>query len=115
MGQLVRAAVVGGSPSHNNQRADALLRLGSDCSGYGSDFLALKQCGVNVRTIFCAEIDANKVNMLAKTHAIHDDLDYTLDGDIKTRYCNCNAQVRYVCLMRPVSGFQLCRQRCWAP
>jgi len=65
----------------------AVVRLGSDCSGYGSEFLALKLCNLNVHTVFCAEIDAGKVKLLQRTHAIHNDLEYTLHNDIKTRDC----------------------------
>ena len=64
-----------------------VVRLGSDCSGYGSEFLALKLCNLNVHTVFCSEIDAGKVKLLQRTHAIHNDLDYTLYNDIKTRDC----------------------------
>jgi DNA (cytosine-5)-methyltransferase 1 len=76
------------TPKRNSRGGDAAaVRLGSDCSGYGSEFLALKQCGVDVRTVFCAEIDANKVKLLKRTHDIHNDSDYTLYSDIKTRDC----------------------------
>lgn len=87
--QLVRTAVGSpATPKRNSHGGDAaVVRLGSDCSGYGSEFLALKQCGVDVRTIFCAEIDANKVKLLKRTHDIHNDSDYSLYIDIKTRDC----------------------------
>ena len=87
--QLVRTAVGSpATPKRNSRGGDAaVVRLGSDCSGYGSEFLALKQCGVDVRTVFCAEIDANKVKLLTRTHDIQNDSDYTLYSDIKTRDC----------------------------
>ena len=91
--RLVRTtAGSSGSPAadpdiHHGNRSVAVVRLGSDCSGYGSEFLALKQCNVNVQTVFCAEIDAGKVKLLKRTHALHQDLDYTLYNDIKTRDC----------------------------
>jgi len=49
--------------------------------------LALKLCNLNVHTVFCSEIDAGKVKLLQRTHAIHNDLEYTLYNDIKTRDC----------------------------
>jgi len=76
-----------GTPKLDNHRPDAAVRLGSDCSGYGSEFLALKQCGVNVRTAFCSEIDANKLTLLKRTREMHNDVDYALHRDIKTRDC----------------------------
>lgn len=89
--QLVRsAASSSGTTSRDTPCGGgsvAVVRLGSDCSGYGSEFLALKQCNLNVHTVFCAEIDAGKVQLLKRAHAIHNDLDYTLYNDIKTRDC----------------------------
>ena len=68
--------------------APGLIRLGSDCSGYGSEFLALKQCGLPVKTTFCAEIDGNKTKMLKRMHEMYNDDDFHLYTDIKTRDCN---------------------------
>ena len=88
--QLLRQVAL---PSGTNQtnskfKVPEVLRLGSDCSGYGSEFLALIQIGLPVKTVFCSEIDANKVKMLNRMHAIHHDVDYHLYTDIKARDCS---------------------------
>ena len=85
--KLVRSAASSSGTTSRDTPCGGVVRLGSDCSGYGSEFLALKQCRLNVRTVFCAEIDAGKVQLLKRTHVIHNDLDYTLYNDIKTRDC----------------------------
>ncbi len=47
-----------------------VVRVGSDCSGYGSEYLALKLSGVNVQTVFCSEVDAKKRAMLRAVHRL---------------------------------------------
>jgi len=74
-------------PSMKRAR-NANVLLGSDCSGYGSDFLALHLLGVPVRTAFCAECDPVKVRLLRDLHKLHNDAagdDFVLYHDIKAR------------------------------
>ena len=44
------------------------IRLGSDCSGLGSDFLAMKLLGCNVKPVFCSEICPDKVILMTAMH-----------------------------------------------
>ena len=53
-------------PCHNGR-----IRLGSDCSGYGSDFLALALAGVGpIDVVFVAECDDKKLSMLKCLHSL---------------------------------------------
>jgi DNA-cytosine methyltransferase len=61
------------------------VRLGSDCTGYSSEFLALKYSGVDVKTVFCAEIDPDKVVLLRRAHDMFGDTGFTFYRDIKER------------------------------
>ena len=45
------------------------IRLGSDCSGLSSDFLALKLLGCDVVPIFCTEICQEKIKLMSVMHA----------------------------------------------
>lgn len=44
------------------------IRLGSDCSGLGSDFLAMKLLGCDVKPVFCSEICPDKVILMTAMH-----------------------------------------------
>ena len=44
------------------------IRVGSDCTGYGSDFLSLMLLGVNALLVFVAEKDAGKRELMKATH-----------------------------------------------
>jgi len=66
-------------------KAPEIIRLGSDCSGYGSEFLAMQFSGLRVKTVFCAEIDSNKVVLLRRTHRIFNDDNFVLYTDITQR------------------------------
>ena len=59
--------------------------MGSDCAGYGSDYLALKLNGVKVETSFFAEIDPQKVALLHRVHDLYNDTDFLLYWDNKDR------------------------------
>ncbi|MFM7982069.1 MAG: DNA cytosine methyltransferase, partial [Candidatus Fonsibacter sp.] len=59
------------------------MRLGSDCAGYGSDYLAFKLNGVKVETRFCSEIDPQKVALLHRVRGLYNDTDFVLYRDIK--------------------------------
>jgi len=56
------------------------VRLGSDFTGYGSDALALKFCGLKVKTVFCAEIDPHMVAVVCRVHDVFGGSD-DKDGD----------------------------------
>lgn len=60
------------------------IRLGSDCCGLGSDFLALKLLGCDIKPRFCSEICPDKIKMMTIMHAKfgHSPL---IMGDIKDR------------------------------
>ena len=60
------------------------IRLGSDCCGLGSDFLALKLLGCDIKPLFCSEICPDKIKMMTIMHAKfgHSPL---IMGDIKDR------------------------------
>jgi DNA-cytosine methyltransferase len=51
------------------------IRLGSDCTGIGTDYLALKAAllGTDVSVVFVADKDENKVRLLKKLHGMHSD------------------------------------------
>lgn len=84
------AAAAAPSPGKVHQRSDdphraSIIRLGSDCSGYGSEFLAMQYVGLPVKTVFCSEIDPDKVTLLRRAHAMFEDNAFTLYPDIKQR------------------------------
>jgi len=85
--KLVRAcAGPRASPAQDTDtERQSVERLGSDCAGYGSDYLALKLHGVKVETSFCAEIDPQKVALLHRVHDLYNDTDFVLHRDIKDR------------------------------
>lgn len=60
------------------------IRLGSDCSGLGSDFLALKLLGCDVVPIFCTEICQDKIKLMSVMHAKFGHSP-TIMGDITSR------------------------------
>jgi DNA-cytosine methyltransferase len=65
------------------------IRVGSDCTGYGSDFLSLMLLGVNAVLVFVAEKDALKRELMKATH--RGDVDFSkviMYHDITKRDCN---------------------------
>jgi DNA-cytosine methyltransferase len=81
---------------------DACVTMGSDCSGYGSDMIALKLLGVKPKLVFLAEKDDGKRELLFAVHRLldHGAMDRTIIyKDIKDRI---NATAPYVDLF--VSG-----------
>ena len=65
------------------------IRVGSDCAGYGSDFLSLMLLGVNAVLVFVAEKDALKRELMKATH--RGDVDFSkviMYHDITKRDCN---------------------------
>lgn len=85
--KLVRASAGPRAPPAQDTVTErqSVVRLGSDCAGYGSDYLALKLNGVKVETSFCAEIDPQKVALLHRVHDWYNDTDFLLYRDIKDR------------------------------
>ena len=63
----------------------AKITIGSDCSGYGSEALALRLCGIDFTCSFCAEIDPVKVQLLDVVHQHCSVEKGQLFQDIKTR------------------------------
>ena len=85
VGKLLTVAAA--TPLDGEPRCKALgvIRLGSDCSGYGSEFLAMKFSDLPVKTVFCSEIDPDKVVLLRRTHHVFKDEDFVLYPDITKR------------------------------
>ena len=83
--KLVRASAGPRAPPQSVSSGRSSVRLGSDCAGYGSDFLALTFCGVNVETVFCAEIDSQKIALLRQAHDLFNDTQFTIFKDVKDR------------------------------
>jgi DNA-cytosine methyltransferase len=54
-------------------RPGSSITVGSDCAGYGSDFIALKLLGIDATLVFVAEKDAGKRELL---RAAHKELDF---------------------------------------
>ena len=61
------------------------VRVGSDCTGLASEALALNLAGVHGKTMFCSEIDDEKVKLLSEVHELTRDFDYMLFRDIHKR------------------------------
>ena len=85
--KLVRASAGPRAPPAQDTVTErqSVVRLGSDCAGYGSDYRALKLNGVKVETSFCADIDPQKVALLHRVHDLYNDTDFVLYRDIKDR------------------------------
>ena len=70
------------------RRMPGCIRLGSDCTGIGTDYLALKASllETDVSVVFAADKDDNKVRFLQKLHGMHSDSDIGhVYGDIVGR------------------------------
>ena len=82
------------------------IRVGSDCTGYGSDFLALKLLGVNAVLVFVAEKNAGKRELMRATH--RDDVDFSkviVYHDITKRDCNLAPYVDAFLTSAPCQAF----------
>jgi len=71
----------GRAPGKESQQ----IVVGSDCSGYGSEVLALTLCSVEFKLAFCAELDPVKVKMLEAVHEFCKVECPTMYKDIKMR------------------------------
>jgi len=67
---MARAAHQAKVPNRSGLVETGKLTLGSDCSGIGMDYLALKFSGLPlpIDTAFCSEVDDNKKRLLAIMH-----------------------------------------------
>jgi DNA-cytosine methyltransferase len=83
--KLLTAAAATPLDGEPRGKAPDVIRLGSDCSGYGSEFLAMKYSNLPVKTVFCSEIDPDKVVLLRRTHHVFKDEDFVLYPDITKR------------------------------
>ena len=67
---LERAAQQSQTPIRRQLLEDGAIHLGSDCSGIGMDYLALKfiRWPLSIRSVFCSEIDVDKKRILPLVH-----------------------------------------------
>jgi DNA (cytosine-5)-methyltransferase 1 len=67
------------------ESTDKAISIGSDCSGYGSDFIALTLLKVNARLVFVAEKDSDKRELLRASHPDVDFKQVIMYHDVTTR------------------------------
>lgn len=89
--KLAKAAKRGKSPDTrevDERMCPSRITVGSDCTGYGSELIALKLLGIKPRVVFVAEKDPGKRELLSAVHGLlnHGVKDQTrVYEDVKTR------------------------------